>query len=72
MALDTIKRSSSTVDLTHYRENLHEKKMSMLARAHTYTHTYIHTHTQHKNYSNNVVTERGTKAGRILISVKFH
>jgi len=44
----------------------------MLADAHTYTHTHTHTHTKHKNYSNNIVTERGTKAGRILISVKFH
>jgi len=49
-----------------------KKKLSMLADAHTYTHTHTHTHTKHKNYSNNIVTERGTKAGRILISVKFH
>ena len=89
MALDTTKRSSSTVDLTHYKENLHEKKLSMLActlpsthtHAHTHTHTRTHTTqhnttqhntTQHNNDSKNVVTEGGTKAGRILISVKFH
>jgi len=42
------------------------------AHARARAHTHTQKRTQHNNEFNNVVTDGGTKASRILISVKFH